>query len=164
MARKTARPARTLAIFFLALAVVWALVAIGGTWKPGLGLDLQGGTEISMTASNPGGGSIPSDSLNEARDIIDQRVNGTGITSATVTTEGSDVIKVSIPGSGSIQNDLADRVRQTAKLAFRMVACGPTGNGTTRCAAPSASWGKAPPASSPERGMPVRRKVDEMRV
>lgn len=139
MARKTARPARTLAIFFLALAVVWALVAIGGKWKPELGLDLQGGTEISMTASNPGGGSIPNGSLNEARDIIDQRVNGSGITSATVTTEGTDVIKVSIPGNGSTQNDLANRVRQTAKLAFRMVACGPTGAATSRCASSSTS-------------------------
>jgi preprotein translocase subunit SecD len=110
-------------VFFVALAIVYGLVAVGGSWKPELGLDLRGGTEIAMTAVNPGGGSVSHDSLEEARDIIDQRVNGTGVTSARVTTEGGDVIKVSIPGSGAVQRELAERVRQTAKLRFRLVAC-----------------------------------------
>ncbi|MEX0428689.1 protein translocase subunit SecD [Nocardioides sp. DS6] len=125
MARKTARPGRTLAVFFLALAIIYALVAAGGSWKPELGLDLRGGTEIAMTAKATDGGSVSRDSLNEARDIIDQRVNGSGITSAHVTTEGGNVIKVSIPGSGAVQRELAERVRQTAKLRFRLVACSP---------------------------------------
>jgi len=135
--RKTARPGRTLAVLFLVLAVIYGLVAIGGSWKPELGLDLQGGTEISMTASNTKGGSVSRDSLNEARDIIDQRVNGSGITSARVTTEGGDVIKVSIPGTGAVQRELADRVRQTAKLRFRLVAC----SGTTGCGGASSASG-----------------------
>ena len=40
MARKTARPGRTLGVFFLVLAIVYGLVALGGKWKPELGLDL----------------------------------------------------------------------------------------------------------------------------
>ncbi|MEP9385367.1 protein translocase subunit SecD [Nocardioides sp. KR10-350] len=135
--RKTARPGRTLAVFFLVLAIIYALVAIGGSWKPELGLDLRGGTEIAMTAKNSQGGSVSKDSLNEARDIIDQRVNGSGVTSARVTTEGSDVIKVSIPGTGAIQRELADRVRQTAKLRFRLVAC--DSSSSTGCSSSSSS-------------------------
>jgi len=123
VARRTVRPARTLGLFFLVLAIVYGLVAVGGKWKPELGLDLQGGTQISMQAKNPAGGSIASDTLDQARDIIDQRVNGSGITSAKVTTEGSDTIVVSIPGTGATQTALANRVRQTAKLRFRLVAC-----------------------------------------
>ena len=49
MARKTARPGRTLGVFFLGLAIAFGLVALAGTWKPELGLDLQGGTSIRLT-------------------------------------------------------------------------------------------------------------------
>ncbi len=34
MARKTARPGRTVVVFFLGLAIAYGLVALGGTWKP----------------------------------------------------------------------------------------------------------------------------------
>lgn len=133
MARKTARPGRTLALLFLAIAIMFGGIAYAGTWKPELGLDLRGGTEISMTAENSEGGSVPRESLDEAKSIIDQRVNGSGITGGRVTTEGSDVIKVSIPGTGKVQQETAERVRQTAKLRFRLVACSPQktcGSGT----------------------------------
>ena len=50
MARKSARPGRTVTVFFLGLAVAYGLVALGGTWKPALGLDLEGGTQITLTA------------------------------------------------------------------------------------------------------------------
>lgn len=125
MARKTARPGRTLALLFLAIAIMFGGIAFAGTWKPELGLDLRGGTEISMTAKNSEGGSVPKESLDEAKAIIDQRVNGSGITGGRVTTEGNDVIKVSIPGTGKVQQQTAERVRQTAKLRFRLVACSP---------------------------------------
>lgn len=125
MARKTARPGRTLALLFLAIAIMFGGIAFAGTWKPELGLDLRGGTEISMTAENSEGGSVPKESLEEAKSIIDQRVNGSGVTGGRVTTEGNDVIKVSIPGTGKVQQETAERVRQTAKLRFRLVACSP---------------------------------------
>ena len=54
MARKTARPGRTLWCSSLGLAIAYGLVALGGTWKPALGLDLQGGTRITLIAKgNP---------------------------------------------------------------------------------------------------------------
>ena len=43
-------PGRTLSCFFLGVAVLYGLVALAGTWKPELGLDLQGGTRITLTA------------------------------------------------------------------------------------------------------------------
>ena len=55
MARNAAAHAgRTLVVFLLGIAVLFGLVALGGTWKPALGLDLQGGTRITLTANgNP---------------------------------------------------------------------------------------------------------------
>ena len=40
----------------------------------------------------------PSRSMNQARQIIEQRVNGTGVTESTVVIQGSDQIVVSVPG------------------------------------------------------------------
>ena len=52
MARKPVRPGRTLLVFFSVVAVLFGLVAIGGTWKPALGLDLKGGTRITLIATD----------------------------------------------------------------------------------------------------------------
>ena len=51
MARRPASPARTLTIFFISVAVLYGLVALGGSWKPALGLDLEGGTRIRLAAT-----------------------------------------------------------------------------------------------------------------
>ena len=117
MARKTARPGRTLGVFFLGLAIAFGLVAIGGSWKPELGLDLQGGTSIRLTPK----GNPSAESLNEARKIIDQRVNGSGVAEAEVTVQGNKYIVVEIPGDS--RRDLVDTVKRQAQLRFRLVAC-----------------------------------------
>lgn len=118
MARNMVRPGRTLVVFFLALAVAFGLVALAGSWKPQLGLDLQGGTRITLVAANE---DVESDSLEEARQIIDDRVNGSGVAEADVVTEGGDIIVVEIPGENS--RDLVETVQRTAQLRFRLVAC-----------------------------------------
>ncbi len=117
MARKTARPGRTLGVFFLGLAIAFGLVALAGTWKPELGLDLQGGTSIRLTPK----GNPTAESLNEARKIIDQRVNGSGVAEAEVTVQGNRFIVVEIPGDS--RRDLVDTVKRQAQLRFRLVAC-----------------------------------------
>ena len=117
MARKTARPGRTLGVFFLGLAIAFGLVALAGTWKPELGLDLQGGTSIRLTPK----GSPSAESLNEARKIIDQRVNGSGVAEAEVTVQGNKYIVVEIPGDS--RRDLVETVKRQAQLRFRLVAC-----------------------------------------
>ena len=127
MARKTARPGRTLGVFFLGLAIAFGLVAIGGSWKPELGLDLQGGTSIRLTPK----GNPSAESLNEARKIIDQRVNGSGVTEAEVTVQGNKYIVVEIPGDS--RRDLVDTVKRQAQLRFRLVAC--SDSDPSRCAA-----------------------------
>jgi preprotein translocase subunit SecD len=117
MARKTARPGRTLGVFFLGLAIAFGLVALAGSWKPQLGLDLQGGTSIRLTPK----GNPSAESLDEARNIIDQRVNGSGVSEAEVTVEGNRYIVVEIPGES--RRDLVDTVKRQAQLRFRLVAC-----------------------------------------
>ena len=120
MAKKTPRPGRTLLIFFLSIVVLYGLVALGdmtnkkgspSAWKPTLGLDLQGGTRIQIIAEKAPGAV----KLRQAADIIDSRVNGSGVAEAEVTTQGDSNIVVEIPGKEP-RRDLIDAVKRTAQL------------------------------------------------
>jgi preprotein translocase subunit SecD len=138
MARTSARPGRTVTVFFLGLAIAYGLVALVGTWKPALGLDLEGGTQITLIAK----GSVTSDNLQQAANIIDQRVNGSGVVEASVNTQGSNEIVVQVPGSS--KSNLIQTVTRVAQLRFRLVAqVSPTGTTTppTTGSSPSASPG-----------------------
>ena len=75
---------------------LYGLVALGGTWKPALGLDLEGGTRIS--ADRQGQRRHAESASTRPPSIIDQRVNGSGVAEAEVTTQGNQYIVVEIPG------------------------------------------------------------------
>ncbi len=113
-------PWRTLGIFFVVIALMYVLMAISGNWAPKLGLDLRGGTTITLTARNTtGGGSVSSASLEQARQIIQQRVDSLGVGESSVTTQSGNQVVVSVP---NVQKDqLVSMVGQTAQLAFRNV-------------------------------------------
>src|SRR5689334_4639645 len=142
MARKTPRPARTLAVFLVALAIAYGLVALGGTWKPALGLDLEGGTRITLVAQ----GNPSKDNLNEARGIIDQRVNGSGVAEADVTTSGKNLIIIEVPGKNS--QDLVNTVARTAQMRFRLVAC----DSSSPCGAASSTTAPTTPGLTAPSG------------
>ncbi|UYM04804.1 protein translocase subunit SecD [Solicola gregarius] len=112
------RPGRVLAIFLAVIVVLYGVVAMVGDWKPRLGLDLQGGTRIALEAKTSSG-DVTQEKLDEARDIIDQRVNGSGISEADVTTQGGDQVVIEIPGEK--QAGIVDEVGRTAQLRFRLV-------------------------------------------
>lgn len=122
MATSTARrrhPAVSLIVLGVVLVIMVTILALSGTWTPKLGLDLSGGTTITLTASNPGGGAVDQASLQQARTIIEQRVNSLGVGEATVTVAGNNQIQVSVP---NVQADqLIELVGQTAQLEFRRV-------------------------------------------
>ncbi len=138
-------PGRTLLGFFIGLAVAYGLVALAGTWTPTLGLDLQGGTRITLIAE----GSPSEANLTEAAGIIDDRVNGSGVSEAEVTTQGSDFIVVEIPGQS--RRDLVETVERQAQLRFRLVACTSVDN---RCG-PSTPTEPEEPTPSDQPSGPV---------
>ena len=144
MAKRTPRPARTLLVFLIGIAVLYGLAAIGGTWKPRLGLDLEGGTRITLSAVKQGSDITPA-KLKEAAGIVDRRVNGTGVTEAEVSTQGDRNIIVEIPGKNA--SSLVDAVKRTAQLRFRLVAGSPQPG--TPVATPSATPN---PSASPSTG------------
>jgi len=116
----TGRPLRMLVALAVITAGLITLMAVGSTWTPKLGLDLRGGTTVTLTARNTsGGGSVDPSSLQQARTIIEQRVNALGVGESEVTVSGDRQIIVSVP---NVQQDqLVQQVGQTANLRFRAV-------------------------------------------
>ena len=146
MAKKASRSGRRLIVFALLIAAIYGGVALGGDWKPKLGLDLQGGTRITLEASTANGEEITPEKLEEARGIIDQRVNGQGVAEAEVAVQGDRNIVVEIPGQK--RKDLVESVQQTAQLRFRLVAAVAPGRASEQpTAEPSASPSGEPSAS-----------------
>ena len=119
MATKASRPGRVIIIFLAVVAALYGGAAAAGNWKPRLGLDLQGGTRITLQAKTDSGDTPPADQMDEARGIIEQRVNGRGVTESEVAIQGNDQIVVEIPGQE--KQGIAESIGQTAKLYFRLV-------------------------------------------
>ena len=156
MASKKARPGRRLIIFGLIVAALYGGVALSGEWKPKLGLDLQGGQRITLEAATQSGQKPSPASLEEARGIIDQRVNGTGVTEAEVSTQGGRNIVVEVPGKNP--KNLVDTVKQTAQLRFRLVAAmapgqpQPSGSASPSASGSASPSGSATPSKAPTAG------------
>ncbi|WP_027861356.1 protein translocase subunit SecD [Marmoricola sp. URHB0036] len=147
MAKKTPRPGRTLLIFGLAILVLYGLAALGQTWKPRLGLDLEGGTRITLSAVEKG---VTPTKLKQAAAIVEARANGSGVSESEVSTSGDRNIIVEIPGKNA--SNLVDSVKRTAQLRFRIVAGSPQPG--RPAASPSASPSpseKASPSATPSK-------------
>ncbi|GAB2498474.1 preprotein translocase subunit SecD [Corynebacterium atrinae] len=110
-------PKRAIALFVLILAVVYALVFFTGDRQatPKLGIDLQGGTRVTLV---PQGDEPSQEQLSQARVILENRVNGMGVTGASVVTDGNTLV-ITVPGEDTSE---ARAVGQTSQLLFRPVA------------------------------------------
>ena len=117
--KRTHHPGRTLVIFLVIIIVMYVLMGVMRTWSPKLGLDLRGGTSVTLTAKTEDGKAPPATSLEQARLIIQQRVNALGVGESSVKTMGDRNIVVSAPNVES--SKLVEMVGQTAQLGFRMV-------------------------------------------
>ena len=120
MASQGGHPGRTLIALAVIIAGLAGLIAVGGNWTPKLGLDLRGGTTITLTAVNTSGsGAVDPNSLQLAKTIIQSRVDSLGVGESEVTTAGDRQIIVSVPNVQ--QDELVRLVGQTAVLRFRAV-------------------------------------------
>nr|WP_242687367.1 MULTISPECIES: protein translocase subunit SecD [unclassified Actinopolyspora] len=105
--------------FVVILLGIYSLVFFTGDRKPTpeLGIDLQGGTRVTLTARTPNGKPPSDESLKQARQIIEQRVNGLGVSGSEVTIDGTNLV-ITVPGKDGEQ---AKRLGQTAELNLRQV-------------------------------------------
>ncbi|MEV6323380.1 protein translocase subunit SecD [Nocardia sp. NPDC051787] len=142
----SAHPLRLLGAYAALLAVVYALVFFTGDKSPTpkLGIDLQGGTRVTLSARTPDGSKPSQDSLKKAQDIIENRVNGLGVSGSEVVIDGDNIV-ITVPGDDGQQ---ARALATTAKLYIRPVlqAVPAAGRGATPQTAPGT---QAPPAAQP---------------
>ncbi|MEY4136945.1 MAG: hypothetical protein RL205_1073 [Actinomycetota bacterium] len=162
----SARPLRLL----LALTILIVGLAAWSFW-PGtdhsvkLGLDLKGGTQITLQPKPVvAGATITDEQLQQTVSILRQRVDGLGVAESEVTTQGSGdgaTIVVSVPGLS--QDRLLELVQRTALLDFRPVwailnpapasaTASPSASASASASAspsPAASASSATPAASP---------------
>lgn len=107
--------------FTLLVVLMYCLVFFTGDGKatPKLGIDLQGGTRVTLTPS----GNPTDDQLRQAQTILLNRVNGMGVSGSEVQIDGSNLV-ITVPGSNA---DQARNLGTTAKLVVRpvMEALGP---------------------------------------
>src|SRR5580765_1930364 len=66
--------------------------------KATLGLDLQGGLEVTLQAVPPPNRSLTKDDLSRSVDIMRNRVDKLGVSEPNITKQGSDQIVIELPG------------------------------------------------------------------
>ena len=118
------RARRSLTTLLVLIVALVGVIALGvwrsdATWTPKLALDLQGGTQIILAPKLADGQSVSGEQLDQAVEIIRQRVDASGVAEAEITTQGTQNISVSIPGKAD--DATLQRIEASAKLDFRPV-------------------------------------------
>src|SRR4051794_8340681 len=112
-----------LAIVGVVVVALYLGLFLGPSATPKLGLDLRGGTQVILKATPINGKSVTKGALDQAVNIIRNRVDAAGVAGASINTQGSTNIVVSAPGAPRERLNALD---QTAVLLFRQVlAVGP---------------------------------------
>jgi preprotein translocase subunit SecD len=124
IANTQSRAARTISIVLLTILAFTGIAFVSGATSFKLGLDLQGGTSVTLQPRIEQGqvGKVTTEAIDQAVAIIRQRVNSLGIAESEVSAQGSGVnrqIVISVPGETGRR--IVDLVGQTAELRFRPV-------------------------------------------
>lgn len=183
----TSQPGRALIALLLFIALIFGGVflaapdslgddrlSLAEKYKPRLGLDLEGGTQVILEPRVAAGkkGTIDREALARAVTIIRSRVDAFGVAEAEVTTAGDNIV-ISVPGTRN--NEILESVRQTAELRFRPVLVEAAGvpdpaqespvatpaPDATAPASPTAESSPAPTETTDQRAIPNALRAGE---
>lgn len=82
-----------------------------------LGLDLRGGTQVLLEADTETGQSEDQSAMSAARTIVENRVNGLGVSEALVQAQGNNRLIVELPGVSN-PDEAVETLRSTGQLEF----------------------------------------------
>ena len=110
---------------FILVIIIGFGALVAGTMRhkasltPGLALDLEGGTQIILTPTTSDGSAISDEDVEQAIEVIRQRVDASGVSEAQISRQGGQNIVVSLPGKPS--QATLELVRTSAVMYFRPV-------------------------------------------
>jgi preprotein translocase subunit SecD len=111
-------------ILVLLAAVIWIdlpstsnIPIINKSISTVLGLDLRGGMQVILKADLPEGSEITSESLQVARQILENRSNGLGVSEVVFQVAGNNRIVGEFPGASNAE-DVIQQIKQTGVLEF----------------------------------------------
>lgn len=82
-----------------------------------LGLDLQGGTQVLLEADLAEGQTVDEGAMSAAKIIVENRVNGLGVSEAIVQAQGTNRLIVELPGVDN-PDQAVETLRSTGQLEF----------------------------------------------
>ena len=146
---------RLINLFLILVALVGVIAWAENTGRnasfaPQLALDLQGGTEIILSPSLGDKKVLEDGQLEQAVEIIRQRVDATGVSESSIQTQGSGnnaAIVVSIPGTPD--ESTLKLIKASALLEFRPVLATSMATNSAVGGDGSNATPSAPPASAP---------------
>jgi preprotein translocase subunit SecD len=146
------QPYRYLALFLVMLVGVYLLIFLTGSKqaKPKLGIDLQGGTRVTLTARTPDGSKPTREALDQAQQIISARVDGLGVSGSEVIIDGDNLV-ITVPGNDGTE---ARNLGQTARLFIRPVIGQPIPVEAIKNPPPAPGAPGAPPGAPGAPGAP----------
>ena len=151
VANTQARAVRTISILLLSVLALTGLSFVIGATSFKLGLDLQGGTSVTLQPRIEDGetGRVTAEAIDQAVEIIRQRVNSLGVAESEVSAQGTGInrqIVIQVPGETGRR--IVDLVGQTAELRFRPVLAEGAANATSTSTATATAI--LPPGVTPE--------------
>ncbi|MBD8043535.1 protein translocase subunit SecD [Arthrobacter sp. Sa2BUA2] len=141
-----------LGVMFAALALLLGggSMMSNASWAPKLALDLEGGTQMILSPKVQGGNSeISQEQLDQAVEIIRQRVDGSGVSEAEITTQSGRNVVVSLPGTPSAETRAL--IQASAAMEFRAVILGGAGQAPA-AETPTPDDQLPQPTAEPENG------------
>ncbi len=146
------RPGRILLILLILTAALFGTIGVGAmvsdaSWTPKLALDLEGGTQLVLKPSTTDGSKVTPEAMDQAIDVIRQRIDSSGVSEAQISKQGSNQIVVAMPGNPS--QDTIDLVSKSAQMRIRpvLVIGSPLTAAQQTAAAPTATSTPAPAAT-----------------
>ena len=105
--------------FALILALAFAAGAVLASFPLQLGLDLRGGSQLTLQVMPAGAiKRVQSEQLEAVKDVLDRRINGLGVSESTLQTIGDDQLLLQLPGEQD-PSRAAKVLGTTALLEFR---------------------------------------------
>src|SRR5919199_2393997 len=106
-----------LVVVLIGVAAYYIFIRQPATEATQLGLDLKGGVSASLRGYHTDGSEVTRDEMEQAAQVIRQRVDSLGVTEPEIQLQGQDQVAVNLPGVTDTDRAV-EVIGRTAQLGF----------------------------------------------